>query len=272
MRKIHLFTLLFIVSILIMGQSEACLANDGRLAYQADGTKTVTAIASAYGWEGELVAAMNNLDPSDKPQGQIYLPLEPQQTITVNKGDTLWDLAQSHCTTVAALIDSNKLKNPRLLKVGQELCVPVANLSEPTEIIIKTLPVTTVLASRSSSDFIWPLKGLITSVFGPRGDGFHHGLDIADDTGSTIIAAAGGKVEFAAWHSNIYGKMVIIKNDEQTQTYYAHCSDIFVKKGQTVQQGDAIAAVGETGKSTGPHLHFQININDKPVDPQHYLP
>jgi len=272
MHKIHVITLLLIVCILTMALPLTCLASDGKLAYQADGTKTVTAIAAAHGWESELVAAMNGLNPADKPQGEIWLPLEPQQTITVNKGDTLWDLAQSYYTTVAALIIGNSLDNPRLLRVGQELYVPVANLSEPSETIIRTLPVTTVLASRSSSDFIWPLKGPITSIFGPRGDGFHHGLDIAGDTGNSIIAAASGKVEFAAWHSNIYGKMVILENDDKTRTYYAHCSDIFVKKGQTVSQGDAIAAVGATGNSTGPHLHFQININDEPVNPQNYLP
>lgn len=128
---------------------------------------------------------------------------------------------------------------------------------------------------------IWPLviKGYITSYFGYRRDPvsgrtgiFHEGLDIAARTGTPIRATAAGTVTIAR-RNGTYGLLVEIKHGNYGfTTRYAHNSKILVKAGQTVKKGDLIAYVGSTGKSTGPHLHYEVRFKNKPVDPRNYLP
>lgn len=122
----------------------------------------------------------------------------------------------------------------------------------------------------------WPVSGTITSPFGyrsnPFGGGmeFHQGLDIAAPTGTTVAAAAGGTVISAGWYGG-YGNYILIDHGGGMATGYGHLSQIFVSSGQQVQSGQAIGAVGSTGASTGPHLHFEVRIHGKPVDPAGYL-
>ncbi|HLI95832.1 MAG TPA: peptidoglycan DD-metalloendopeptidase family protein [Candidatus Baltobacteraceae bacterium] len=122
----------------------------------------------------------------------------------------------------------------------------------------------------------WPVSGTITSPFGyrrnPFGGGmeFHQGLDIAAPMGTTITAAAAGTVISAGWYGG-YGNYILIDHGGGMATGYGHCSQIFVSVGQHVQKGQAIGAVGSTGASTGPHVHFEVRINGKPVDPAQYL-
>jgi murein DD-endopeptidase MepM/ murein hydrolase activator NlpD len=120
--------------------------------------------------------------------------------------------------------------------------------------------------------FSWPVSGPITSPFGMRGDPFgrgfrmHEGIDIAAPMGATITAAAAGRVIFAGWYGG-YGNAIVIDHGGQTSTLYGHCSQVFVAQGQDVQRGQAIGAVGSTGNSTGPHVHFEVRVNGVPVDP-----
>lgn len=122
----------------------------------------------------------------------------------------------------------------------------------------------------------WPVSGTITSPFGyrrnPFGGGmeFHQGLDIAAPMGTTITAAAAGTVISAGWYGG-YGNYILIDHGGGMATGYGHCSQIFVSVGQQVQKGQAIGAVGSTGYSTGPHVHFEVRIHGKPVDPAAYL-
>ncbi|MHB8147447.1 MAG: murein hydrolase activator EnvC family protein [Vulcanimicrobiaceae bacterium] len=120
--------------------------------------------------------------------------------------------------------------------------------------------------------FSWPVNGTITSPFGWRSNpfggapDFHTGLDIAAPTGTTIVAAASGTVILAQWYGG-YGNFVLIDHGGHVSTGYGHMSAIYVSVGQHVQRGQAIGAVGMTGLATGPHVHFEIRINGKPVDP-----
>lgn len=126
--------------------------------------------------------------------------------------------------------------------------------------------------SASGVGFIRPVTGgTITSPFGYRSSGFHKGLDIALSTGSPIYASAAGTVTFSGWNSTGYGYLVIIDHGNGFQTYYAHCSALYVTAGQYVSQGQNISAVGSTGNSTGPHVHFQIMYNGTPQNPQNYI-
>lgn len=115
-----------------------------------------------------------------------------------------------------------------------------------------------------------PVRGIITSRFGSRRGGTHTGLDIATSQGTPIKAASAGTVTYAGWKGS-YGYLVVITHTDSIQTYYAHCSKLYVSEGQTVSQGETIAAVGSTGNSTGPHLHLEIRVNGKVRNPQSYL-
>ena len=104
--------------------------------------------------------------------------------------------------------------------------------------------------------------------------GYHRGIDIDGfgNYGAAIAAAASGTVVLAAYDDYGYGYHVIIAHDDGSQTLYAHLSDIWVGQGQYVGQGEAVGALGSTGYSTGPHLHFEIHIGGYAVDPLAYLP
>jgi murein DD-endopeptidase MepM/ murein hydrolase activator NlpD len=121
-------------------------------------------------------------------------------------------------------------------------------------------------------EFSWPVSGPITSPFGmranPMGQGFemHPGIDIGAPMGATVTAAAGGRVIWAKEYGG-YGNAIIIDHGGQTSSLYGHLSAIFVAEGQDVQRGQAIGAVGCTGRCTGPHLHFEIRVNGTAVDP-----
>lgn len=95
----------------------------------------------------------------------------------------------------------------------------------------------------------------------------HTGIDYSAAHGTPIFATAGGKVEYAGWRGG-YGKLVVIRHPNGYKTYYGHCSRLLVKKGAYVKQGQTIARVGQTGQATGPHVHYEIRINGKPVNPQ----
>lgn len=136
----------------------------------------------------------------------------------------------------------------------------------------------TVISSQSYSTnlgitLIQPVSGTISSRFGVRSRDNHKGLDIAAPKGTAIKAAAGGTVTFSgsgAPYSG-YGNIVVVQSTSSVVILYGHCSALYVKKGETVVQGQVIAAVGSTGISTGNHLHFEIRYNKTAVDPQNYV-
>lgn len=120
---------------------------------------------------------------------------------------------------------------------------------------------------------IRPVSGTITSRFGAGSSirrSSHTGLDIAAPTGTTVVAAAPGTVTFSGYKGS-YGNMLVISHGNGVQTYYAHCSKLYVSSGTQVSQGQKIAAVGSTGNSTGPHLHLEIRVNGVAYNPQNYL-
>ena len=135
-----------------------------------------------------------------------------------------------------------------------------------------------ILKRRATVPSIWPVAGELTDGFGGRrnpfggsSSEFHSGQDIATLWGTNVIAAANGTVTFAGWQ-NGYGQIVVIDHGNGVTTRYGHLSGIDVAVGQAIERGQQIGRVGSTGRSTGPHLHYEIRINDEPVDPLQYLP
>ena len=151
---------------------------------------------------------------------------------------------------------------------------------EPTIASAAALPVVAEEASypdageqSASPDLAWPAPGIITSPFGGRRN--HPGIDINGSTGDPVTAAANGTVVLAgmapAGYSG-YGNVVMIDHGGGIATLYAHLSRVDVTMGQTVAQGEQIGAIGATGEATGPHLHFEVRVNNKPTDPVPWLP
>lgn len=120
-----------------------------------------------------------------------------------------------------------------------------------------------------SGQFSWPVNGTLTSGFGFRWGRMHEGIDVAAPTGRPIGAAAAGTVIVAGW-SGGYGNLVVVSHGS-ISTAYAHMSQIAVSNGQQVGRGTVLGAVGSTGHSTGPHLHFEVRVNGSPQNPINYL-
>jgi len=123
---------------------------------------------------------------------------------------------------------------------------------------------------------LWPVVGRVTSSFGERNDpfngegAFHRGVDISSDIGTRIIAPADGIVRFADF-MNGYGRAVMIDHGNGISTLYGHMSGFAVTPGQFIRRGDAVGYVGQSGRSTGPHLHYEVRIFNTPVNPSKYL-
>jgi len=134
-----------------------------------------------------------------------------------------------------------------------------------------------ILRKRGYTPTVWPVEGTLEAGFGgrrnPFGGGgyeFHSGQDIEAPPGAPVIAGASGRVSFVGWQ-NGYGQLVVIDHGGGLTTRYGHLSHIDVELGQTVERAQLVGKVGSTGRSTGPHLHYEVRINDQPVNPQQYL-
>lgn len=123
----------------------------------------------------------------------------------------------------------------------------------------------------STSGYAWPRCARVTSEYGYRWGRRHEGIDIDGNTGDAIFASKAGTVIFAGWHGG-YGRMTLIDHGDGVVTAYAHQSSSSVGEGQRVSQGQRIGSVGNTGQSTGSHLHFETRVNGSPVNPRRFLP
>lgn len=125
----------------------------------------------------------------------------------------------------------------------------------------------------ANSTFSWPVEGPVLSHYGPKAGGLvNDGINIAAGSGEPIWAAAGGEVAYAGSSVADYGNMVIVRHSNGWMSAYGHASDLLVKKGDVVKQGDLLGYVGQTGNVSEPQLHFGLRKNDKPVDPLSLLP
>jgi murein DD-endopeptidase MepM/ murein hydrolase activator NlpD len=125
----------------------------------------------------------------------------------------------------------------------------------------------------NDTGWIWPTKGIFTSGYGWRWGRMHRGIDVANNIGTPILAARSGQVVSAGWDDGGYGYLVEIRHGDGTLTRYAHNSRILVRPGELVGQGKVISLMGSTGRSTGPHLHFEIiPLGRGAINPLQMLP
>ena len=188
--------------------------------------------------------------------------------------------------TQEVLIEGTPGEETVMLRVTKRCGVPVASVDLSSVTRLRAEPLLVAVGYGSHPElfdffgvdglmFQWPVQGRISSDYGYRyifgGLNFHRGVDIPAPLGTAVHAAANGTVLFAGERGS-YGNLVIIDHGNGFQTYYGHNSGFLVKTGDVVTRGQSIAAVGSTGRSTGPHCHFEVHLNGVLVDPLMYLP
>ncbi|MCP4406824.1 MAG: peptidoglycan DD-metalloendopeptidase family protein [Gammaproteobacteria bacterium] len=172
----------------------------------------------------------------------------------VRAGETLSVIANLHGVSYRYLACLNGISNPNRISIGQRIWLPRAR------------------RKAQSINLEWPInQGRMTSFFGLRHGDCHYGIDIAAPRGTPVRVAGNGKVVFSGIQ-NGYGEVVIVRHSKGYRTLYAHLNRIYVKTNQRLRRGQKIAKVGSSGRSTGPHLHFEVQENGKAHDPMTFLP
>lgn len=228
-------------------------------------------------------SAVSGLAPGAHRELDLVVTGDVQHT--VEKGQTLYRIAKTYGLTVDALMQANAIDDPRELKVGEVLRIPGAQ--RPTTRVVEadspepTPPSRPVVAPErrqpkvvkvgtTNGPLAWPLRGVLYARFGRKGREPHDGIDLAAPAGTAVKTAAPGTVLYAGEQQG-YGLIVIVEHAQGLVTLYAHNRDVRVRTGQKVRDGQVVATVGDSGKTSGPHLHFEVRREGKPVDPLEYL-
>ncbi len=260
-------------------------------------------IANSQGIEHDTLVGSNNFKTSARLRPGMVLRIPNQDGIFYNmkKNETLENVAKRFGLNTNKIKQVNVKKDFANLKTGDEIFLPGAkpeaektpavapiqntapklannnnnlnnNKSKKSQIIAYIEP----SEKTSSAAYKWPLMGRINSPFGWRQHpitkrkDFHTGIDIKGERNAPIKAANYGHVIYSGWMGG-YGKVLVIEHNNGQSTLYAHCSSLLAGKGATISQGQLIAKVGTTGRSTGPHLHFEVRNGNSPVNPIKYL-
>jgi LysM repeat protein len=224
---------------------------------------SLSQIAEMYGVSVDTILSANDMKKGDViKEGDILLIL-PFSGIehTVIKGDTLQGIAKKYKIPLDDILLSNDIDASTKLAIGDKLMIPGGSLSNTSSTSSGSIAKTPSSISSSqktvSGYFINPVPGARKT----RGaSSTHRGVDLAAPTGTTIYASAAGRVTFArAGYNGGFGNLIIISHSNGTETLYAHLSKIITSVGAQVSQGEAIGHVGSSGRSTGPHLHFEVH-------------
>lgn len=228
---------------------------------------TVTSIATDHG-VGRDYIVWNNTDLEDpnrlSPGDTIRVPWEEGIVHSVRADDTLSDIARLYDADYQDILDfsANNVPDPSLLQADKLIFVPGGRIV-PLAVSIRPGPTQATLDQ--SGDWFWPASGTITSPFST----WHPlGIDIAMVTGTDIVATKSGVVQFVGgdpWTG--YGWHIKIDHLNGWESTYAHLSEFFVETGDSVEKGQVIGRSGNSGRSTGPHLHFEIRIWNQPQEP-----
>jgi murein DD-endopeptidase MepM/ murein hydrolase activator NlpD len=204
----------------------------------------------------------------------------------VKKGETVYRIARAYGVAPADLLEENGIVDPKQVAVGSELFVPGA---------VRVIEVGEAAgpapgengrpgaggppaprepghpAPTGKARLAWPMKGVLYGRYGVRSGRRHDGIDLSAPEGTPIGAAAPGTVIFAGEQAG-YGSIVILRHEGGLVTLYAHCSALLVEEGASVKGGQPIARVGQTGRSSGPHLHLEVREGTRPRNPLLFLP
>lgn len=249
------------------------------LLYQVQSGDVIGSIAEEYGVSLNSLLWANNLTARSyiRPGDTLKIPPSTGLYHKVAKGDTVSKIAQIYTVEPSVIISFNNLQQDGAdIVVGEELFVPDGEKPAPKVIVVPrpkpligvTAPAPSVSAP-AGSGYLWPTAvSRITQYFGFR----HTGVDIAGPSGTALYASRGGTVvkSQCGWNGG-YGCYIIIDHGGGVQTLYGHVSELYVSAGQQVSQGQTIAAMGSTGRSTGPHIHFEVRVNGAQQNPLRYI-
>jgi len=263
------------------------------IVYTVQPGDTIASIAAAFGVDLGYIL-WNNPDLSDDPDlllvGQkIQVPSVNGLIYNVKLGDTLSDIASFYQIDLQSILAfvPNAISSPDSVIEGMMLVLPGAVPPPPPIPAAVTAVEATnpdpppeapppAAAPPSSTGYIWPFSGAISSPFGEYrgGNSYHYAIDIDafGRYGAPVAASASGTVVLVVNLDWGYGTYIIVRHADGSETVYAHLSAVYVSQGQTVGQGEQIGAIGCTGYCTGPHLHFELWIGGAVVNPLDYLP
>lgn len=216
-------------------------------------------------WANSSVIQDGNTLPVGK---QIMIPNMDAIEVPLKPGESISSVASRFSVNTSEILKYNAVKDVKALKPGDKLYIPNPNFTFQN--------IQKALAKRPDG-LIWPASyRIVNSEFGFRMHPihkrkiFHEGIDIGGGRGSTVYAAGDGRVSFVGWMRG-YGKIIVMRHQDGITTRYAHLSNTRVIRGQRVEQGQMIGAIGATGLATGPNLHFEVRKNGLPQDPLTYL-
>ncbi|MDR2803241.1 MAG: M23 family metallopeptidase [Treponema sp.] len=219
-------------------------------------------ISSTFGLNQDTLISVNNISNTRSiPVGKkLLIPNQDGIMHQVSRDETLFSVAEKYDVPITTIVTANELFSEKI-NVGSTVFIPNAKLDSEK------------LQEINGDLFIWPVRGRITSPYGYRYNpitaqrGFHAGIDISANTGVPIKAAMAGRVTWAGYN-DIFGKFVVISHHSNYRTLYGHMSVIRTEAGAYVRTGQIIGDVGNTGQSTGSHLHFQVYKKGVTVNPR----
>ena len=254
----------------------------------AKGQRTITvyegdslySISKREGVSIKSIIKANKLEPPfTLYKGDRLIIAKPKVHI-VKKGHTLYDIANCYEVSISDIMKINQLKNNDKIYLGDKLFIPLydntnqTNCNNITKVTInKEVNKTTEKKKNNNYSYMWPVKGKIISKFGLLAKGLRNdGINISADIGNPVLAIESGKIVYAGNEIQAFGNLILIKHHNDKTSAYAHLDKINVKKGESVNKGQIIALVGNSGKVSIPQLHFEIRDKDGPLDPLKYLP
>ena len=287
--------------------SEVIVARTKTEQYSVQEGDTISTIARRFGVNVGTILWANNLTVRStiRPGSSLKIPPVSGVLHTIKKGDTLKKIASTYDASEEEINAFNKLSEGATLAIGEEIMIPdgtppeintpiairkpaasnirpdvpiarIANkaadvyqeLTGQTDTRQKPADIVTSEESQATTKLLWPTKQrIINQYYGWK----HTGLDIEGDYVDPVYASADGVVEVSGWNSGGYGLQIVINHGNGTKTRYAHNSKMYVKVGDPVKRGEVIAMVGTTGRSTGTHLHYEVYIANKRVNPLPYI-
>ncbi len=258
---------------------------EGIIKYLVESGDTISTIARNFKLNVNTILWANDLTSFSiiRPGDELNILPINGFLYKVKSGDNLGKLAQNYDTSIEKILDSNKLSPDSSIQIGQELIIPgIRKISTPAKKTIANKPinptsglniikdiVSTDSPIVSSNKMLWPTTGTrITQYFSWS----HNGLDIADKVGTAIYASDSGVVEISqGGYNGGYGNTILINHGGGKKTRYGHMSKLLVSKGESVEKGELIGLMGSTGRSTGPHVHFEVIINGTRYNPLNYI-